>query len=92
MRADGIVRACLNDWKRRSPTSYWRARNAAALAGWLGVRLQRRLGANDQTYDNAFWSRQETGDWCGVADLLSALVQPRSIADIGCGHGVLMEA
>jgi SAM-dependent methyltransferase len=92
VRAEAIIRAGLDDWKRRSPASFWRARNGAALARWFWVRLQRRMGARPNPYDDAFWSRQETGDWNAVADLLGTFVAPRSVADIGCGQGLLMEA
>lgn len=92
MRAEALVRAGLDGWKRRSPSSFWRARNGAALARWCWLRMRRRAGLADQPYDAGFWQRQETGDWDAVAALIDTLLQPRSIVDVGCGHGLLMEA
>jgi hypothetical protein len=91
MRASGLVRAGLDDWKRRSPASFWRVRNGAALARWFWVRLQRSVGRGESDYDDEFWIDQD-GDWDGVAELIRAIVNPRAVVDIGCGQGLLMEA
>jgi SAM-dependent methyltransferase len=92
MRAKLVARAGLDRWKRRSPTTYWRTRNAAALTRWMWIRFQRRCGLRPQVYDETFWDGHETGDWNAVAELLLRLLAPRSVADVGCGHGLLLDA
>jgi SAM-dependent methyltransferase len=67
----------------------WRARNAVALARWLGRGM---TGEGPDTYDEQFWTFHDTGDWNGLAGVLLQFCAPRSIVDVGCGDGKLLAA
>jgi len=84
------VRRFLNAFRAAWPSVYWRGRNAAALAEFY-VRGVRRRFRDLEPYDDAFWDFHSTGDWIGFARLIIERVQPRSIVDVGCGQGLLLE-
>lgn len=77
--------------KRRAPRMYWRVRSGIALAAWFLARARRRLGRRE-TFDEAFWQRHEVGDWDAAARTIVDLFNPRSVVDVGCGHGLLLSA
>lgn len=72
------------------PVSYWRTRNALALAELYAQRAWRRIhGA--EPYDEAFWDFHDLGDWEGFARVVIDYVHPRAVVDIGCGHGLALQ-
>ena len=72
------------------PTLYWRARNAVALGELYARRAWRRLRGADP-YDEAFWDLHDLGDWEGFARAVVEHVHPRSVVDVGCGHGLALQ-
>jgi SAM-dependent methyltransferase len=77
------VRRRLDLLRQRFPTAYWRARNAAALGEWWW--------AGRDVYDDAFWDSHGTGDWEGLGALILRHCPARSVVDIGCGQGIVLE-
>lgn len=86
-----FIRRSLHAVKRRAPRMYWRVRNGLALAAWYLARARRRL-IRRETFDEAFWQRHEAGDWEAAARAIVDLFNPRSVVDVGCGHGLLLSA
>jgi SAM-dependent methyltransferase len=87
------LRASLQLIKSRFPQPYWRVRNGAALLLWCARSWRRRVGSEvADAYDDAFWTFHDVGDWTGFASLVLRTVAVRSIAEIGCGHGLALEA
>jgi SAM-dependent methyltransferase len=84
------VRRLANALRAALPTAYWRGRNAVALAEFYASNLHRRL-RGPEPYDEKFWDFHDTGDWVGFARAVVDYVHPRSVADIGCGHGLTLE-
>jgi SAM-dependent methyltransferase len=93
------VRARLDSFRRRFPTAYWRGRNAVALGEWWWARRQaapdREQDNKDSrrrdVYDDAFWDFHRTGDWEGLGALILRYCPARSVVDVGCGQGILLE-
>ena len=83
------LRRLLDRVKGRHPALYWRARNAGALAAWYADRAR---PAADSPYDDRFWDGAEVGDWDGFARTLLHHFPVRSVLDVGCGGGRLLEA
>lgn len=83
------LRRLLDRAKSRHPALYWRTRNAAALAAWYAGRVR---PAADSPYDDRFWDGAEVGDWDGFARAILHLFPVRSVLDVGCGGGRLLEA
>jgi SAM-dependent methyltransferase len=75
----------------RYPAAYWRVRNAIALAEWGWHRIRSRAAGHD-AYDDGFWEWHGGADWSPFARLLLERFAPRSVVDIGCGHGLLLQA
>ncbi len=86
------VRRRLDAMRRRFPTAYWRGRNAVALGEWWWARRQARGGREHDVYDEAFWDFHEPGDWDGFAALILRHCPARSVVDVGCGQGTLLDA
>ena len=42
-------------------------------------------------YDEAFWDLHDLGDWEGFARAVVEHVHPRSVVDVGCGHGLALQ-
>lgn len=82
------ARPLLNTIKRSFPTLWWRARNLAAL----GELYAQKWHSRDGSYDDGFWDFHETGDWEGFAAVVMSHASPRSIVDVGCGHGLTLAA
>jgi SAM-dependent methyltransferase len=85
MMAAPWLRRTLDGLRRRFPTAYWRGRNAVALAEWWWARRQ------PDVYDDAFWDFHEPGDWDGFAALILRYCPARSVVDVGCGQGALLD-
>src|SRR4051812_15034598 len=93
------VRARLDSFRRRFPAAYWRARNGVALVEWWWARRQaapdREQDDKDNrgrdVYDDAFWDFHGTGDWEGLGALILRYCPARSVVDVGCGQGILLE-
>jgi SAM-dependent methyltransferase len=83
------LRRLLERVKRRHPALYWRTRNAGALAAWYADRAR---PADESPYDDPFWDGAEVGDWDGFARTILHHVSVRSVLDVGCGGGRLLEA
>jgi SAM-dependent methyltransferase len=83
------LRRLLDRVKRRHPALYWRTRNAGALAAWYADRAR---PAADSPYDDRFWDGAEVGDWDGFARTILHHFPVRSVLDVGCGGGRLLEA
>jgi len=83
-----VRHAALRWLRARAPNLYWRGRNAAALAGLYVHRLS---ASRADAYDDGFWDFHAVGDWTGFARAVLAYAPARSIADIGCGHGLAMD-
>lgn len=82
----------MRDWlKTRFPYLYWKARNGVALAQWCTLRL-RHVDSEADSYDDAFWSFHDVGDWDGFARLIINRFHPRTVWDLGCGDGKLIES
>jgi len=80
----------LNAVRKAIPATYWRVRNALALGELYAPRAWRRVhGA--EPYDEAFWDSHDIGDWEGFARVVIDAVHPRSVVDIGCGHGLALQ-
>ena len=95
MLARPWLRRRLDSFRRRFPTVYWRGRNAVALAEWWWARRQPPdhtpgRDAHD-VYDGAFWDFHDTGDWEGFGALILRYFPARSIVDVGCGQGIVLE-
>lgn len=84
-----LVRRLLDGAKSRHPDAYWRVRGTWALGQWYAARLR---PADESPYDDAFWDRSEVGDWEGFARAILRRVPARSVLDVGCGGGRLLEA
>jgi len=82
------TRPLLGVIKRSFPTLWWRARSLAAL----GELYTQKWRGRDGSYDDAFWDFHETGDWEGFAAVVMSHAAPRSIVDVGCGHGLTLAA
>ena len=91
MVAPPWVRRQLDSARRRFPTAYWRGRNALALGEWWWARRQARGQQADDVYDKAFWDFQNPGDWDGFAALILRHCPARSVVDVGCGQGVILD-
>lgn len=78
--------------RRRFPGATCRARNAVALAAWYGDRVRKRAGTGSDAYDEAFWDFHDTGDWTGFARAVLRFFPSASVVDIGCGHGLALQA
>jgi SAM-dependent methyltransferase len=78
--------------RRLFPTASCRARNALALAAWYGDRARRRAGAASEAYDDTFWDFHDTGDWTGFARVVLRRFPSASVVDVGCGHGLALQA
>jgi len=92
MLAPPWLRQRLDLFRRRFPTAYWRGRNAVALGEWWWARRQVRDGAHGHdVYDDAFWDFHGQGDWVGLAALVLRYCPARSVVDVGCGQGVLLD-
>jgi 2-polyprenyl-3-methyl-5-hydroxy-6-metoxy-1,4-benzoquinol methylase len=86
------VRQQLNAFRQRFPTAYWRGRNAIALGEWWWAK--RRTSAGDlmhDAYDEAFWDFHGAGDWEPLAALILRYCPARSVVDVGCGQGIVLE-
>ncbi|HEV3141007.1 MAG TPA: class I SAM-dependent methyltransferase [Vicinamibacterales bacterium] len=83
-------RSTLDRLRARFPTAYWRGRNALALAQFYAFRLRAGTPGAD-AYDDAFWDFHSPGDWKGFARVILQHVPARSIADIGCGQGLVLD-
>lgn len=83
------LRRLLDRVKGRHPALYWRTRNAGALAAWYADRARPAAGS---PYDDRFWDGAEVGDWDGFARTLLHRFPVRSVLDVGCGGGRLLEA
>jgi 2-polyprenyl-3-methyl-5-hydroxy-6-metoxy-1,4-benzoquinol methylase len=60
---------------------------------WSWRRLRARITApEDDAYDDSFWAFHEAGDWAGFARVVCERFSPNSIADVGCGQGLALEA
>lgn len=84
------MRRLLNSLRRAFPTAYWRGRNAIALAELYAHGVRRRFRAREP-YDEAFWDFHSVGDWQAFARLVVDQLHPRSVVDVGCGHGLALE-
>lgn len=92
MVAPPWVRRRLDSIRRRFPTAYWRGRNTVALGEWWWARRQARSGhEGHDVYDEAFWDFHDPGDWDGFAALILRYCPARSVVDVGCGQGALLE-
>lgn len=85
------LRRALERAKARFPAPYAAARTALSLGQWYAARIFRR-GAADTPFDDAFWDRAEVGDWEGFARAILRHAPARSVLDVGCGGGRLLEA
>jgi SAM-dependent methyltransferase len=86
------LRQQLASLRRRFPTAYWRGRNAVALGEWWWARRHARDGEpGPDVYDNAFWDFHGTGDWQGLGALILRYCPARSVVDLGCGQGIVLE-
>jgi SAM-dependent methyltransferase len=78
------LRRRLDAFRARFPNAYWRGRNAFALGEWW-------LGRGHDAYDEAFWDFHGSGDWAGLAAAILRHCPARSVADVGCGQGIVLE-
>lgn len=86
------MRRRLNRFRERFPIAYWRARNAVALGEWWWARRRTRDGdPGYDTYDDAFWDFHGDGDWDGFATIILRYCPARSVVDVGCGQGIVLE-
>jgi SAM-dependent methyltransferase len=83
------LRRLLQRVKVRHPALYWRTRNAAALAAWY---VDRARPSAHSPYDDVFWNGAEVGDWDGFARTILGHFPVRSVLDVGCGGGRLLQA
>jgi SAM-dependent methyltransferase len=85
------IRQRLDGFRTRHPLVYWRGRNAVALGEWWlsRRRLQRNAAAGD-AYSEAFWDFHDGGAWKAFAEVVLRHCPARSIVDVGCGQGVVM--
>jgi SAM-dependent methyltransferase len=90
IRTHPWLRQRLDVFRRRFPAAYWRGRNAVALGEWWRARWRDREQARD-VYDDAFWDFHGTGDWQGLGALILRYCPARSVVDIGCGQGMVLE-
>jgi SAM-dependent methyltransferase len=82
------LRRALDAARARFPRAYWRLRNGAALARWVGLRARDAvLPRGGSPYDAAFWEGRDRGDWEGFARLVVEAFAPRGVVDVGCGAG-----
>ena len=92
MQVDPWLRRRLDAFRRQFPTAYWRGRNAVALGEWWWARRHAGDGEEGRdTYDDAFWDFHGTGDWDGLAALILRYCPARSVVDVGCGQGLMLE-
>jgi SAM-dependent methyltransferase len=80
--------------RRRYPAFHWRLQNTLAYVDWRFEVLLRDWfweGERD-FYDDSFWDSHAWGDWDGLADAIVRHTNPRSLLDVGCGQGKLLEA
>jgi 2-polyprenyl-3-methyl-5-hydroxy-6-metoxy-1,4-benzoquinol methylase len=61
---------------------------------WLGRRLKLKFmdGVKADSYDDSFWASHRDGDWDGLARIILTRFGPRSVLDVGCGEGNLLES
>jgi SAM-dependent methyltransferase len=89
----GPLKALFDGAQRRAPYVYWKARNGMALLGWYHLRLKARLFKETppDAYDAAFWKTRDCGDQIGFARVVLKYFGPRSVLDVGCGEGDVLE-
>jgi SAM-dependent methyltransferase len=94
MMSGRAVRRALDAAKRRFPRTYWRGRNAVALAVWCLPALGARgsSGTGNDAYDDEFWAFHEVGDWDRFARLVLDESAVQSVVDVGCGDGRVLAA
>ena len=86
------MRRRLDRLRERFPIAYWRGRNALALGEWWWARRRTRDGdPGHDTYDDAFWDFHGEADWDGLAAIILRHCPARSVVDVGCGQGVVLE-
>jgi SAM-dependent methyltransferase len=90
----GRLKAGFDSARRRSPYLYWKLRKGLALAEWCHVAVKTKIAGESpaEPYDEEFWAFHETGDWDNFARAAVRHFRPRSVVDIGCGHGSLLSA
>ena len=92
IRTHPWLRQPLDLFRRSFPTVYWRGRNAVALGEWWWSRRQARDGEQVlDVYDDAFWDFHGTGDWEAFGALILRYCPARSVVDVGCGQGIVLE-
>jgi len=86
------LRRRLDTLRRVFPTAYWRGRNAVALGEWWIARyVTPDSEPGSDVYDNVFWDFHTTGDWEGLGALILRYCPVRSVVDVGCGQGIVLE-
>jgi len=86
------LRRRLDVFRRWFPNVYSNGRNALALSEWWWARRQARDSEpGTDVYDAAFWDFHEPGDWEGLGALILRYCPARSVVDIGCGHGIVLD-
>jgi 2-polyprenyl-3-methyl-5-hydroxy-6-metoxy-1,4-benzoquinol methylase len=83
------LRRRLDAFRRQFPAAYWRGRNAVALGEWWWARHS--AGQHSDAYDDAFWDFHGSSEWDGLAALILRYCPARSVVDVGCGQGLLLE-
>jgi SAM-dependent methyltransferase len=81
-----LYRSLQHRARTSTPGLYRRVRNAAWLARWYGWGPAADEPGTDP-YGDAFWDRNEAGDWDGFARATLSASPARSVLDVGCGSG-----
>jgi 2-polyprenyl-3-methyl-5-hydroxy-6-metoxy-1,4-benzoquinol methylase len=86
------LRRRLDSCRQRFPSLWWRGRNAVALGEWWWARRHAQSSEHGRdVYDDAFWDFHGTGDWEGLGALILRYCPARSVVDVGCGQGIVLE-
>jgi SAM-dependent methyltransferase len=70
-----------------------RYRNLIGLVNWFWLRCAPRIiKKTHDPYDGGFWTNQEPIGWHEFAKVIVSHTNPKSVIDVGCGNGMLLNA